>query len=84
MSEKEERTLHIIQKIEGRFAGETHITRTEAIIRMAKALCSCQEDGCKNCYVKNNKEACLCVLVDGLYTRHAEAALNALLGESND
>lgn len=60
------------------------ITRQEAIERMAKALCSCQTDGCKNCYVKDNKEACLFVLVDGLYTRHAEAALDALLGESND
>jgi hypothetical protein len=53
MAEKEERTLHIIQKIEGRFAGETHITRTEAINRMAKAICQFEmmtvRHICKDC-----------------------------------
>lgn len=33
-----ERTLHIIQKLDGRFAGVSSMTRSEAIERMAKAL----------------------------------------------
>lgn len=57
------------------------ISRQEAVERMARALCSCQTGGCNKCYVKDNKEACLLVLDDGLYTKHAEAALDVLLKE---
>ena len=77
MAEKEERTLHIIQKIEGRFAGETHITRTEAIIRMAKAMCHSPFESCEGCIVQKKKQACKQAL-EGMKDL-AEVALNALL-----
>lgn len=40
MAEKEERILHIVQKLDGRFVGQSRISRQEAINRMAKALCA--------------------------------------------
>lgn len=76
MAEKEERILHIVQKLDGRFVGENRIARTEAIERMAKEIFTlrftpleikgkCWDD--LNGWQKGN---CL---------RIAEAALNALL-----
>ena len=72
-----ERTLHIVQKIEGRFAGETHITRTEAVEKMAREICNrrvgeCPEKEyhCNNCWADSN-------------TLLAEAALNALLSKED-
>lgn len=38
MAEKEERTLHIVQKLDGRFVGESRMPRQEAIERIAKAF----------------------------------------------
>ena len=37
MADKEERILHIVQKLDGRFVGENRISAQEAIERMAKA-----------------------------------------------
>ena len=73
MSEKEERILHIVQKLDGRFVGENRISAQEAIERMAKAICA-----------SNMAPDCLweCETCDrwkGSDKEAAEAALNSLL-----
>ena len=71
MAEKEERILHIVQKLDGRFVGENRITRTEAIERMAKALIDIALTGHYSRFEDS------CVVEDSI--PYAEAALNALL-----
>lgn len=71
----EERILHIVQRIEGRFVGENHIEYKEAIERMAKALEEKSEQMTRECLNSdpyNNPWG-----AEDL----AEAALNALLGK---
>ena len=73
MADKEERILHIVQKLDGRFVGENRISAQEAIERMAKAICA-----------SNMEPDCLweCETCDrwkGSDKKAAEAALNALL-----
>ena len=73
MADKEERILHIVQKLDGRFVGENRISAQEAIERMAKAICA-----------SNMAPDCLweCETCDrwrGSDKEAAEAALNALL-----
>ena len=73
MADKEERILHIVQKLDGRFVGENRISAQEAIERMAKAICA-----------SNMAPDCLweCETCDrwkGSDKKAAEAALNALL-----
>ena len=51
MADKEERILHIVQKLDGRFVGENRISAQEAIERMAKAIYAenvvrCNSDDC--------------------------------------
>ena len=51
MADKEERILHIVQKLDGRFVGENRISTQEAIERMAKAIYAenvvrCNSDDC--------------------------------------
>ena len=51
MAEKEERILHIVKKLDGRFVGENRILAQEAIERMAKAFYAenvvrCNSDDC--------------------------------------
>lgn len=78
MAEKEERILHIVQKLDGRFVGENRITRTEAIERMAKAICPAWGLGtCQSCAFKGNGSMCQ-DFIDAK-KELAEAALNALL-----
>ena len=73
MAEKEERILHIVQKLDGRFVGENRISAQKAIERMAKAICA-----------SNMAPDCLweCETCDrwkGSDKETAEAAVNALL-----
>ena len=73
MADKEERILHIVQKLDGRFVEENRISAQEAIERMAKAICA-----------SNMAPDCLweCETCDrwkGSDKEAAEAALNALL-----
>ena len=73
MADKEERILHIVQKLDGRFVGENRISAQEVIERMAKAICA-----------SNMAPDCLweCETCDrwkGSDKKAAEAALNALL-----
>lgn len=68
MAEKEERILHIVQKIDGRFVGQNRITRTEAIERIAKKICAYSWETLNE-------------LAQARYMERAEAALNALLGK---
>ena len=77
MAEKEERILHIVQKLDGRFVGENRITRQEAINRMAKAMCHSPFESCEGCIVQKKKQACKQAL-EGM-KELAEVALNALL-----
>ena len=75
MADKEERILHIVQKLDGRFVGENRISAQEAIEHMAKAICA-----------SNMAPDCLweCETCDrwkGSDKKAAEAALNALLEE---
>ena len=77
MAKKEERILHIVQKLDGRFVGENRISAQEAIERMAKAICA-----------SNMAPDCLweCATCDrwkGSDKEAAEAALNALLEDNN-
>ena len=77
MEDKEERILHIVQKLDGRFVGENRISVKEAIERMAKAICA-----------SNMAPDCLweCETCDhwkGSDKEAAEAALNALLEDNN-
>ena len=72
MADKEERILHIVQKLDGRFVGENRISAKEASERMAKAICA-----------SNMAPDCLweCETCDrwrGSDKEAAEAALNAL------
>ena len=73
MADKEERILHIVQKLDCRFVGENRISAQEAIERMAKAICA-----------SNMAPDCLweCETCDrwkGSDKEAAEAALNSLL-----
>jgi hypothetical protein len=72
MAEKEERILHIVQKLDGRFVGENHITRKEAIEKMAKAIFDYYTDRTEpqNWKLKEVRDN---------FNKVAEAALNALL-----
>ena len=77
MADKEERILHIVQKLDGRFVGENRISAQEAIERMAKAICA-----------SNMAPDCLweCETCDrwkGSDKETAEAALNSLLEDNN-
>lgn len=74
MAEKEERILHIVQKLDGRFVGENRITRTEAINRMAKALFKVD-----NVLALDIEFEQLTKQKQLTYKVFAEAALNALL-----
>lgn len=56
------------------------ITRAEAIERMAKGLCSWEQD-CIICECGVNTNACRLILSDEGYIARAEAALDALLGK---
>lgn len=70
MAEKEERILHIVQKLDGRFVGENRMTRQEAIEKMAKAFFkSWYGEG----FEQENTD------LKRRYKESAEAALNALL-----
>lgn len=73
MADKEERILHIVQKLDGRFVGENRISAQEAIERIAKAICkiscACKYDACGNCTE----------FLEHYTPDLAEAALNALL-----
>ena len=76
MADKEERILHIVQKLDGRFVGENRISAQEAIERMAKAICA-----------SNMAPDCLweCETSDrwkGSDKKAAKAALNALLEDN--
>lgn len=79
MAEKEERILHIVQKLDGRFVGETRITRAEAIERMAKAICENEDEyaDCEQCEFNEPEDCKRYYRNNWLYT--AEAVLNALL-----
>ena len=73
MADREERILHIVQKLDGRIVGENRISAQEAIERMAKAICA-----------SNMAPDCLweCETCDrwkGSDKEAAEAALNSLL-----
>ena len=57
----------------------TTMTRTEAINRMAKAMCHSPYESCEGCIVQNRKQACKQAF-DGM-KELAETALNALLEE---
>lgn len=72
MAEKEERILHIVQKLDGRFVGENRITRQEAIERMAKAFF-------KSWYGEGFEQEHPDLQIR--YIESAEAALNSLLEE---
>ena len=75
MADKEERILHIVQKLDGRFVGENRISAQEAIERMAKALEEKSEQMARECLNSdpyNNPWG-----AEDL----AEAALNSLLDE---
>ena len=79
MEEKEERILHIVQKLDGRFVGENRISAKEAIERMAKAIytfeiVACSHDECGNKQCENCETWKWCENI-------AEAALNSLLEE---
>ena len=82
MAEKEERILHIVQKLDGRFVGENRISAQEAIERMAKAMCHSPFESCEGCIVQKKKQACKQAL-EGM-KELAEVALNALLEGHND
>ena len=78
MADKEERILHIVQKLDGRFVGENRISAQEAIERMAKAICA-----------SNMAPDCLwecetCERWKGSDEKAAEAALNSLLEDHDD
>lgn len=55
-----------------------HISRQEAIERMAKALCEKDFGDCGKCMCRNDDE-CYTVVEDSKWFGLAEAALNALL-----
>ena len=75
MAEKEERILHIVQKLDGRFVGENRISAQEAIEKISHALCTQVHGGCETCeqVAGGNENHC------NDYRTYAEAALNALL-----
>ena len=69
-------------------AGEMHccscaisIPRSEAIERMAKALCRTYGEDCETCRFNGNEKGCKRYLEFRNYIAMAEAALNALLEE---
>ena len=82
MADKEERILHIVQKLDGRFVGENRISAQEAIERMAKAMFHSPFESCEGCIVQKKKQACKQAL-EGM-KELAEAALNALLEGYDD
>ena len=73
MADKEERILHIVQKLDGRFVGENRISAQEAIERMAKAICASKM--APDCLW----ECETCDRWKGSDKKAAEAALNSLL-----
>lgn len=73
MAEKEERILHIVQKLDGRFVGESSITRTEAICKIARAICRAGVNECIG-----DCESCD-LWKFGPEKEYSEAAVNALL-----
>ena len=57
-----------------------HLTRQEAIEKMAKAICANTGTGCTNCYCEDSEEDCAEFLREvKKFRRLAAAALNALL-----
>lgn len=79
MAEKEERILHIVQKLDGRFVGENRIARTEAIERMAKAAYYNASTAPANFPDWDKIEDEIGKEVKQGFIAFAEAALNALL-----
>lgn len=77
MADKEERILHIVQKLDGRFVGENRISVQKAIEHMAKAIyafeiVACSHEECGNKQCENCETWKWCENI-------AEAALNSLL-----
>ena len=72
-------------------AGEMHccscaisIPRSEAIERMAKALCRAYGEDCETCRFNGNEKGCKRYLEFRTYITMAESALNALLEGHDD
>ena len=79
---KEKLTIALLKEAEdGSIASnETHeMKRSEAIERMANAMCHSHFESCEGCIVQKKKQACKQAL-EGMKVL-AEAALNALLEE---
>ena len=74
MADKEERILHIVQKLDGRFVGENRISAQEAIERMAKAIFKKDSVLALDIRFENLIEQ-----KQNVYRDFAEIALNALL-----
>ena len=74
MADKEERILHIVQKLDGRFVGENRISAQEAIERMAKAIFKKDSVLALDIGFENLIEQ-----KQNVYRDFAEIALNALL-----
>lgn len=89
MAEKEERILHIVQKLDGRFVGQSRISRQEAIERMAKAIWETGYNEVLNISfdeLKTKSQKSKSKTFGNFYkltVERAEAALNALLGNKN-
>ena len=79
MAEKEERILHIVQKLDGRFGGENRISAKEAIERMAKAIFKKDSVLALDIGFENLIEQ-----KQNVYRDFAEIALNALLEGYDD
>lgn len=57
------------------------MTRSEAIVKMAKALCNWYYTACSECALKDKPKECFRLLKDASFYEQAESALNALLEE---
>ena len=79
MADKEERILHIVQKLDGRFVGENRISAKEAIERMAKAIFKKDSVLALDIGFENLIEQ-----KQNVYRDFAEIALNALLEGYDD
>ncbi len=78
---KEKLTIALLKEAEDGSMGSNEVytmTRSEAIKRMAKAICKQVNYQCSVCEVENNKEKCEEWIVFQ-YKTQAEAALSALL-----
>ena len=79
MADNEERILHIVQKLDGRFVGENRISAQEAIERMAKAIFKKDSVLALDIGFENLIEQ-----KQNVYRDFAEIALNALLEGHDD